>query len=175
MEPITYRILQHTSFINIYNLDVNLGVMINNFGKGMMGDVDNEGSNYWLQNDTGELAEKWYMKCNPQKCVVMHFGRSNKTRIYTTMGLRIYWGTEASSTYWLACRSGHHAVEDVILLQRCRENAQVLPGLESLHYEEKLKRLGLFSREWLRLSGERIEFDKIKFDGSNFFLQIWDR
>ena len=45
-----------------------------------------------LQEDMDEMVkwvDKWQMGFNPEKCEVMHFGRSNLTRKYTMQGLTL--------------------------------------------------------------------------------------
>ena len=52
--------------------------------------------------------------------------------------------------------------KDIIKLERVQKRfTRMLPGLDDLSYKERLDRLGLFSLEHRRLSGDLIEVDKI--------------
>ena len=53
------------------------------------GIADSDGDRQRIQQDIDQLetwAERWQMKFNPDKCEVMHFGRSNTDRKYTVNG-----------------------------------------------------------------------------------------
>ena len=53
------------------------------------GFADNDEDHQRIQQDVDQLetwAERWQMEFNPDKCEVMHFGRSNTDRKYTVNG-----------------------------------------------------------------------------------------
>ena len=54
--------------------------------------MDNDEDRQRIQQDIDQLetwVERWQMEFNPDKCEVMHFGRSNKDRKYTVNGRTI--------------------------------------------------------------------------------------
>jgi len=81
--------LLFVTYIN--DLEENLSGFISNFTDdskvGGIGDSDEDRQR--IQQDIDRLetwAERWLMEFNPDKCEVMHFGRSNAGRIYTVNG-----------------------------------------------------------------------------------------
>ena len=77
--------------IYINGLEENVTGLISTFADDTKfgGFADSDEDHQRIQQDIDRLetwAERWQMEFNPDKCEVMHFGRSNTDRKYTVNG-----------------------------------------------------------------------------------------
>uniref|UniRef100_K7F1Z4 Reverse transcriptase domain-containing protein n=1 Tax=Pelodiscus sinensis TaxID=13735 RepID=K7F1Z4_PELSI len=170
-----------------------------------------------LQEDLTKLSDwatKWQMKCNVDKCKVMHIGKNNPNYRYSMMranlattnqerdrGVIVDSSLKTSTQSAAAVKKANrmlgiirkgienktqnillplyktmvhphleycvqmwspHLKKDLLALERVQKRAtKVIRGLERVPYEERLKRLGLFSLEKRRLRGDMLEVYKI--------------
>uniref|UniRef100_A0A8C3FA90 Reverse transcriptase domain-containing protein n=1 Tax=Chrysemys picta bellii TaxID=8478 RepID=A0A8C3FA90_CHRPI len=169
-----------------------------------------------LQKDLTKLSDwttKWQMKCNVDKCKVMHIGKNNPNYTYNMMGANLATtsqekdlgvivdsslktSTQCAEAVKKANRMlgiikkgienillplyksmvrphleyciqmwSPHLKKDILALEKVQKRAtKMIKGLERVPYEERLKRLGLFSLEKRRLRGDMIEVYKIMSD-----------